>query len=93
MKIKDLFLLIIINCLVFQSLLQDHIKIFQYLDEIIAIFLGLYYVLKTKGKISIDEFIIVVICITITLVGIMRYNYFSISNEHKCNFNGFSDFF
>lgn len=49
-KIKELIMLIVINLIIFQTPLINVNNVFSYIDEIITIFLGIYYIFKLLQK-------------------------------------------
>ena len=49
-KIKDLIMLLVINLIIFQTPLINVNNVFSYIDEIITIFLGIYYIFKLLQK-------------------------------------------
>lgn len=49
-KIKELIMLIVINLIIFQTPLINVNNVFSYIDEIITIFFGIYYIFKLLQK-------------------------------------------
>lgn len=83
LKVKNIFAIVIILCLVFQDILENNIKIFQYFDECITVFLIIYLLiyifLKRKiNKIYLNS-LFIVICII--LIGLISNYYFKIQTN------------
>ena len=77
--------IILLYALIFQNFLQSYIKIFQYLDEILAvlgIIIMIYDFLKSRGKINRGNLIIIVCLTIISIIGFystIKYKYQEIS--------------
>lgn len=74
-KASKIICIIFLYILIFQSVIQGYIKVFQYFDEMLAIISFLYiifYIIKSRGKISVNKFSVIIFCflIIITLIGL-----------------------
>lgn len=79
LTLKEIFIYVIINMLIFQTPLQNRIAIFQYLDEIIALFMGCYLLinfLMNSKKYFSYELRPILISFMILILGLIS-NYYS----------------
>lgn len=73
-KIKELIMLIVINLIIFQTPLINVNNIFSYVDEIVTIFFGIYYISKIVQKklvINKNEFYNILILIGLIVIRII----------------------
>lgn len=73
-KIKELIMLIVINLIIFQAPLINVNNIFSYVDEIVTIFFGIYYISKIVQKklvINKNEFYNILILIGLIVIRII----------------------
>lgn len=74
--IKTIFILFM-YILIFQSVIQQYIKIFQYFDEMLALLIAIVsaiYIIKKKGKIVINKYNICIVSLILIVVLIGLYS-------------------
>lgn len=78
-NIESLFIFLIVNCLIFQSYIQETVFIFKYFDEIITILSFVYLIFTLKNykikKFELDIFLGIIVLIFIGFIGTMIYQY------------------
>lgn len=82
-KIIKIIFILFMYVLIFQSVIQQYIKIFQYFDEMLAILIAIVsaiYIIKKKGKIVINKYNIYIVALIsiVVLIGLysnIKYGY------------------